>query len=390
MKTTGKIILFSFLAIGGGFIGNQLSQYYTSETSRNSAFNKKNNVNTQVTPVNLKHEVLTQSSHADLTYASEQTIKAVAHIQTHFVKEEMTYDPFMQLFYGREAYKIRERHGQSSGSGVVVSDDGYIVTNNHVVQDAKEIKVVLNDKTYAATLVGTDPSTDLAVIKIDGFDLEYTEFANSDELKLGEWVLAVGNPLNLQSTVTAGIVSAKNRNIDLLAGNYNPEKKVFPVESFIQTDAAVNSGNSGGALVNAQGELVGVNTAIASGTGYYTGYSFAIPSNIVKKVAFDLMTYGEVKRVQLGINLIENNSEVQKQYKLGTGNGVVIGNVLEGGNADKAGLKSMDVILEVEAKKIRSVAELQESIVLNNPGDKINLKVLRGENEKLIPVMMSR
>ena len=389
MKATSKIILFGFLAVGGGFAGSQLSNYYTNNTQENMYSDLNSANQAEVKAVNLlEGEPSVSTSHSDLTYASEQTIKSVAHIQTHFVKEEMSYDPFMRLFYGQEAYKIRERHGQSSGSGVVISKDGYIVTNNHVVQDAKDIKVVLNDKSYVATLVGTDPSTDLAVIKIDGFNLKYTEFANSDELRLGEWVLAVGNPLNLQSTVTAGIVSAKNRNIDLLAGNYNPEKNVFPVESFIQTDAAVNSGNSGGALVNAKGDLVGINTAIASGTGYYAGYSFAIPSNIVKKVAFDLMTYGEVKRVQLGINLIENNSEVQKQYNLGTGKGVVIGNVLEGGNADKAGLKSMDVILGVENKEIHSVAELQESLVLNNPGDKINLKVLRGEQEKLVPVMM--
>lgn len=389
MKSVGTTIIFGTLAIGGGFLGHQISNYY-SETSNIEIGTEQSNLeNKNIKQVNLMANS-GNMEFANLTYASEKTVQAVAHIQTHFVKEEMTYDPFMKLFYGQEAYKIRERHGQSSGSGVVISDDGYIVTNNHVVQDAKDIKVVLNDKSYIATLVGTDPSTDLAVIKVDGFGLRYTEFGNSDQLKLGEWVLAVGNPLNLQSTVTAGIVSAKNRNIDLLAGNFNPSENVFPVESFIQTDAAVNSGNSGGALVNANGQLVGINTAIASGTGYYTGYSFAIPSNIVKKVTYDLMTYGEVKRVQLGINLMENNSEVKKHYNLGTIAGVLIGNVIEGGNADKAGLKSLDVILEVENKSIQSVAELQESIVLNNPGDKITLKVLRGATEKLVEVMMAQ
>jgi serine protease Do len=390
MKNIVKIGLFGILAIGGGFLGQQLSGHLNLNNILDSKTGKTENSDNFIKPVNMVNESSATNTFADLTYASEQAVQAVAHIQTHFVREEMTYDPFMKLFYGQEAYKIRERHGQSAGSGVVISADGYIVTNNHVVQDAKEIKVVLNDKSYTATLVGTDPSTDLALIKIDGFKLKHTEFGNSDQLKLGEWVLAVGNPLNLQSTVTAGIVSAKNRNIDLLASNYNPDKNVFPVESFIQTDAAVNSGNSGGALVNARGELIGINTAIASGTGFYTGYSFAIPSNIVKKVAYDLMTYGTVKRVQLGINLLENNSEVEKQYNLGTGKGVVIGNVIEGGNADKAGLKSMDVILAVENKKINSVAELQESIVLNNPGDKIVLKILRGDNEKLIEVMMAQ
>ncbi|MFK8038233.1 MAG: S1C family serine protease [Crocinitomicaceae bacterium] len=388
MKSIGKAIFFGILAVGGGFGGHQISKSLTNTDTNQSEINTTPDKGF-IKPVNLNSNPV-NTGFSNLTFASEKTVQAVAHIQTHFVKEEMTYDPFMKLFYGQEAYKIRERHGQSSGSGVVISRDGYIVTNNHVVQDAKDIKVVLNDRSYVATLVGTDPSTDLAVIKIDGFNLKHTLFANSDELKLGEWVLAVGNPLNLQTTVTAGIVSAKNRNIDLLAGNFNPEKNVFPVESFIQTDAAVNSGNSGGALVNDKGELVGINTAIASGTGYYTGYSFAIPSNIVKKVTYDLMSYGEVKRVQLGINLMENNSEVEKQYNLGTGDGVLIGNVMEGGNADKAGLKSMDVILAVENRNINSVAELQESIVLNNPGDKIIIKVLRGETEKLIEVMMSQ
>ncbi|MFK8045409.1 MAG: S1C family serine protease [Crocinitomicaceae bacterium] len=391
MKIIGRTLLFSVLAVSGGFVGHQLSNIYLDKGSLTSEVAGTFDIAApKVIPVNLDKDERVVSGFSDLTYASEKTVKSVAHIQTHFVREEMTYDPLMKLFYGQDAYKIRERHGQSSGSGVVISSDGYIVTNNHVVQDAKDIKVILNDKSYVATLVGNDPSTDLAVIKIEGSNLPNTDFGNSDQLKLGEWVLAVGNPLNLQSTVTAGIVSAKNRNIDLLARNFDPEKNVFPVESFIQTDAAVNSGNSGGALVNASGELVGINTAIASSTGSYSGYSFAIPSNIAKKVTFDLMTYGEVKRVQLGIHLMENNSEVEKQYSLGTGEGVVIGDVLEGGNADKAGLKAMDVILSVANKNIRSVAELQAALVLNNPGDKILLKVLRGEKEQMVEVMMAQ
>ena len=221
---------------------------------------------------------------ANLTPASEKGVQSVVHITTEFVREEITYDPFLQLFYGEDAYKIQKRKGMASGSGVIISPEGYIVTNNHVVQDAKKITIHLDGNNYEADLIGTDPSTDLAVVKIDRKKLPYLDFSDSDNLRLGEWVLAIGNPLNLQTTITAGIVSAKNRNIDLLSGNYNPEEKVFPVESFIQTDAAVNSGNSGGALVNQNGELVGINTAIASGNGFYTGYSFAIPSNIVKKV----------------------------------------------------------------------------------------------------------
>ena len=324
----------------------------------------------------------------NLVPASEKAVESVVHITTHFVREEITYDPFMRLFYGEDAYKIRERRGQASGSGVIISPEGYIVTNNHVVQDAEKIEVVLNDNLYTAELIGTDPSTDLAVIKIAKSGLDYLEFGDSDELRLGEWVLAVGNPLNLQSTVTAGIVSAKNRNIDLLTANYDPEEGVFPVESFIQTDAAVNSGNSGGALVNQNGKLVGINTAIASGNGFYTGYSFAIPANIVKKVTYDLVKYGEVKRVQLGINILDNNSEVASQNALKTSEGVVITHVLKGGNADKSDLRERDIILSVEGTPTNSIAELKGKLALYKPGDKIDVQVLRGDEKKSIEVTM--
>ncbi|MFT6243708.1 MAG: S1-C subfamily serine protease [Salibacteraceae bacterium] len=198
--------------------------------------------------------------------AAEHKVASAVHIQKKVVTEEVTFDPFLKLFYGEDGYRKRQRHAQASDSGVVISPEGYIVTNNHVVQDAQEVTVNLNQKSYTAKIIGTDPSTDLAVLKIEAKGLAYSESRNSDELRLGEWVLAVGNPLNLQSTATAGIVSAKNRNIDVLTSSYNPEKNIFPIESFIQTDAAVNSGNSGGAHVNKRGELVGINTAISSGT----------------------------------------------------------------------------------------------------------------------------
>ncbi len=391
MKNTLTIALVGILSIGGGYLGHQASEYLSADKISNDVAITETEQNNFIKLVDFKmsEDSEGQCKYMDLTMASEKAVDAVAHIQTHFVREEITYDPILKLFYGKDAYKIRERHGKSSGSGVVMSADGYIVTNNHVVQDAKEITVMLKQKKYTATLVGTDPSTDLAVIKIDAKGLDYSAFGNSDNLKLGEWVLAVGNPLNLQSTVTAGIVSAKNRNIDLLTSNYNPKDNIFPVESFIQTDAAVNSGNSGGALVNVKGELVGINTAIASGTGFYAGYSFAIPSNIVKKVAFDLMTYGEVKRVQLGINLIQNNSDLMDEYQLGSEKGLVITNVIQGGNAEKSGLKPMDIILGVGNKSVQSVSELQASIVLNNPGDKVKLSILRGGTKKIVEVMMA-
>jgi len=324
----------------------------------------------------------------DLTYAAEKTVESVVHIETHFVTEEITYDPFLKLFYGEDGYRKRQRHGQASGSGVVISPEGYIVTNNHVVQDAQEVTVNLGQKSYNATIVGTDPSTDLAVVKIEAHGLDYTEFGNSDKLQLGEWVLAVGNPLNLQSTVTAGIVSAKNRNIDLLTSSYNPADNIFPVESFIQTDAAVNSGNSGGALVNQEGELVGINTAISSGTGYYTGYSFAVPSNIVKKVTYDLIKYGEVQRVQLGINIMDNNSEVQQLNKLATNKGVVVTGVVEGGNADNNGMKTKDIILAVGGENVNSTSQLQGKLAMYNPGDKIQISLMRGEVQKQVEITL--
>lgn len=324
----------------------------------------------------------------DLTLSAKKTVETVVYIQTHFIKEEITYDPYMKLFYGKDAYRKRERHGQASGSGVIISDDGYIVTNNHVVQDAKEITVTINQKIYTAKLIGTDPSTDIAVIKIDAKGLNYSEFGNSDNLHLGEWVLAVGNPLNLQSTVTAGIVSAKNRNIDLLTSNYNPKDNVFPIESFIQTDAAVNSGNSGGALVNKHGELMGINTAIASGNGFYTGYSFAVPSNIVKKVTFDLIEHGTVKRVRLGINIIDNSSKLQSDNNLVTDKGIVVSGVIEGGNAAINNLMIKDVILKLNGKPINSTSEFQGKMSMFNPGEKISLELARGSSIKTIELTL--
>ena len=322
-----------------------------------------------------------ECTNIDLTSASEKSVEAVAHITTEFTTEEITYDPILRLFYGEDAYRKRERHGMSSGSGVVIASNGYIVTNNHVVQDAHTIHVNIGDKKYGAKLIGTDPSTDLAVIKVEDSNMPYLEFDNSDDLKLGEWVIAVGNPLNLQTTVTAGIVSAKNRNIDLLTKDLDPEKNVFPVESFIQTDAAVNSGNSGGALVNSSGKLVGINTAIASGNGYYTGYSFAIPSNIVKKVAWDIIQFGKVKRVFLGITIHNNNSEVSKELGFHTNTGVVVAGISEDGVAAQSTLRKNDVILGIGNEKVSSVAEFQAKLMMYQPGEKLQLEVLRGDRE---------
>lgn len=384
MKKGVKVLLILILSISGGIIGQQIQINYLSDLGQKKEIIKDKIPVKQVSKI--KNEKTSEL--VDLTYASNKAVNSVVHIQTHFVREQMVYDPFLQLFYGENAYKIKEKHGQVSGSGVIISKDGYIVTNNHVVQDAKEIFVTLNHQKYIGKLVGTDPSTDIAVVKIDANGLVYLDMGNSDDLKLGEWVMAVGNPLNLQTTVTAGIVSAKNRNIDLLSSNYNPKENIFPVESFIQTDAAVNSGNSGGALVNVNGDLIGINTAIASGNGFYTGYSFAVPSNIVKKVTSDLIQYGKVIRVQLGANLVENNSDIQSKYSLSTSDGVIISQVIDGGSAQKSGLKVNDIIIEVDNQTINSIAKLQEILLQYKRGDSASIKIVRGQNHKVIEVFM--
>lgn len=271
--------------------------------------------------------------------------------------------------------------GGSSGSGVIVSMDGYIVTNNHVIDNATEIKVTLNDKRkFTAKVIGTDPSTDLAVIKIKSKELKeqelpVLEFDNSEEVQVGEWVLAVGNPFNLTSTVTAGIVSAKGRNIDILEDNYS-------IESFIQTDAAVNPGNSGGALINPDGKLVGINTAIITRSGRYEGYSFAIPSNLVRKVMKDLIEFGEVQRGFLGVTIEDISSEVAKKYDLGTLDGIYVKQVNEGSAAEEGGLKEGDVITHVNEIKVKTSPELQEQIGLFRPGNKISIDFIRDGEPK--------
>ena len=259
----------------------------------------------------------------------------------------------------------------SSGSGVIMSPDGYIVTNHHVVERSKDIKVTLSDKReYSAKLIGSDPSTDVALLKIEEFDLPFMLFGNSDSVRVGEWVLAVGNPFNLESTVTAGIVSAKGRNINILGS-------ISSIESFIQTDAAVNPGNSGGALVNTAGELIGINTAIITESGSYEGYSFAVPSNLVQKVIRDLREFGEVQRAYLGVNIEDLDSEVAREIGLPNADGVRVTRINHNGAAADAGLKAGDVILGVNHSHIRRTPELQEIVGRFRPGDRITLDYWR-------------
>lgn len=266
----------------------------------------------------------------------------------------------------------------SSGSGIIISSDGYIITNNHVIASGEEIEVTLPDKhSYKARLVGKDPTTDLALLKIEAYGLPTIPYGNSDDVQVGEWVLAIGNPYNLSSTVTAGIVSAKGRDINIL-------NSLYAIESFIQTDAVVNPGNSGGALVNINGELIGVNSAIMSESGGYEGYSFAIPSNLVKKVIDDLKTYGEVQRAVLGVTILNVNDEIAKDFRLPSVEGVFIRDIIENSSAHKAGLRINDVIIGINGRKTASVPELQEQVALFRPGDVVSLQVMRNGKRMLI------
>lgn len=274
-----------------------------------------------------------------------------------------------------------------SGSGVILTDDGYIVTNNHVVDGATKIEVVMNDKrSYIAEVVGTDKNTDLAVIRIAESDLPFLKLGNSDEVKVGHWVVAVGNPFNLNSTVTLGIVSAMGRNIDLIRSKGNK----YAIENFIQTDAAINPGNSGGALVNVAGELIGINTAIASETGSYAGYAFAVPVNLVKKVVNDIMKYGKVQRALLGVSIQDVNQMLAEEKGLADLKGVYVADVIEKGAAEKAGIKTGDVILKINGIEVNSGSKLQEEVGKNRPGDKIDITIRRkGEIKELQAILLS-
>ena len=327
----------------------------------------------------------------DLTYAAENAVKAVVNIeavQQVEMPRRRGYDPFLEFFGIPQGYdegpQFREQ--RAGGSGVIISEDGYVVTNNHVVDGASKLKVKLNDgRTFEAKLIGKDSATDLALLKIEAADLPTVPFGSSDALRLGEWVLAIGSPFDLQSTITAGIVSAKARNLGVIPND-------FSIEAFIQTDAAVNPGNSGGALVNTHGELVGINTLIKSQTGSYVGYSFAIPESIVRKVVVDLKEYGIVQRALLGIrygivdqDFIDNMGEETGIKELG---GAYVSSVVEGGSASEAGIRKGDVILDIDGVKINDNATLSEQIGRRRPNDKVKLSVKRDGKVKQIDVTL--
>ncbi len=324
---------------------------------------------------------LAQDNWPDFTYAAESAVDAVVYVKvTSSGGASQAPSSIFDFFFGYPEGSPKQRERVGSGSGVIIREDGYIVTNNHVIEGATKIEVTLNtNQTYPATLVGTDPATDVALLKIEAGGLPVIPFGDSDKLRLGEWVIAIGSPYDLRSTITAGIVSAKGRSMP----NYTGE---FKIESFIQTDAAVNPGNSGGALVDKSGNLVGINTAIISQTGSYAGYSFAVPSNIVKKIAYDLMDFGSVKRAILGITMREIDDKIAEELKLSTRNGVYIVEVSKSGAADKAGVKAGDVLVAIDSSKITTSSSVQEAVSRYSPGDKAVLTVIRDGKQKKLDV----
>jgi serine protease Do len=326
---------------------------------------------------NFAKNVGLSSEAVDFTAAAENTVHTVVHVKNLTVYN-VPSDPFMEFFYGHRGGGGQQTQ-VGTGSGVIISADGYIVTNNHVIKDATQLEVTLNNnKTYKANLVGTDSKMDIALLKIDADEkLPYATFGNSDNIKVGEWVLAVGNPYNLTSTVTAGIVSAKARDLSNKG-----------IQSFIQTDAAVNPGNSGGALVNTRGELVGINTMISSQTGSYVGYSFAVPSNLTRKIVEDLMEYGNVQRGVLGIEGGELNSTASKERGLSITTGVLIGKVTKNSGAEKAGLKINDVITKIDDKNIINFSDLTSYINTKRPNEVVKVGIMRGDKNMTIPVTL--
>lgn len=343
--------------------------------------------------------ITSSAGEVDFTQAAAAVTPAVVYIRTTYSASASNgggsdmEDLFGQMF-GQRVRPRRQTPQMASGSGVIISPDGYIVTNNHVVEKADKITVATNDhRTFQAKVIGTDPNTDLALIKITGTNLPVVKLGNSDDVRVGEWVLAVGNPFNLTSTVTAGIVSAKGRNIGIIGSEDNQDENINPfgptrnapaaprlnkaIESFIQTDAAINPGNSGGALVNTKGELIGINSAIASHTGSYEGYGFAIPINLAKKVLDDIEKYGSVKRGYIGVSFRELNEDAAKEFNVSTTNGLYVNDIVPGGGAEQAGVRKGDIITKVEGNTIYESSDLQERVGRLQPGDKVNITVLR-------------
>ncbi len=394
MKRFGSLILAAILGSG---ITIAVNKWMGNDASQNVKIEHVNGVpSSQVAyRINEKGEAVA----LDFTGTAEKVTQAVVHIKSsqtgNAVSRERNSNDPLQFFFGPNG-PMERGPSQSSGSGVIINADGYIVTNNHVVKDADIVEVTLSDnRSFEAEVVGTDPDTDLAVIKVNQKDLPYLSFVDSDKSRVGEWVLAVGNPFNLNSTVTAGIISAKGRNINIINSN-NPEIRSSQqqgstaIESFIQTDAAINPGNSGGALVNLDGGLLGINTAIASPTGSYSGYGFAVPSNIVSKIVEDLLAFGTVQRGWFGVQVGNVTSDVKKEFDLSVNEGAYVSGFAEGsGSAAKdAGVKEGDVVVKIDEAPIKSSSALIEYIGRKRPGDKISMTIDRKGKTVVIPVTL--
>jgi len=374
MKKILTLILASAL---GGILA--LGSYLIFFDSSNINHNTQSNTMPNVIPANYISKNLAAAEKTNFTAIAEKTVHAVVHVKNVSIAPANS-NSLYHFFYGGSNTGGQKIVG--TGSGVIISKDGYIITNNHVIKGAKKLEITLNNKeTYQAEVVGVDESSDIALLKINKDNLPYLPFGNSDNLQVGEWVLAVGNPFNLTSTVTAGIVSAKARDINISNNNTR-------IESFIQTDAAVNPGNSGGALVNVRGELIGINTAISSQTGSYIGYSFAVPSNISKKVIEDILEFGNVQRAYLGINYEELNSAKADDFGVASTEGVIITRVIDHGAAKESGLLANDIITKMDHIKIKKFADLQGFLGSKRPGDLVEISILRNENEKIIPVKL--
>ena len=384
MKTTTKMVLgaAAVMLFSSTVAGVTTYSMMKGEKENSGSFTEMFSPNPNVKLASMS---ATEAQPVDLTQAAELSLHAVVHIKsTQNGRDQIVrtpgdiFDYFFGDGYGR-AQRVRTQPRVGIGSGVIISKDGYIVTNNHVIDKADEISVTLNDnREFKGRLIGTDPSTDLALIKIEADDLPTIPVGDSDALKVGEWVLAVGNPFNLTSTVTAGIVSAKARTLGVYNGG---------IESFIQTDAAINEGNSGGALVNARGELVGINSVLTSPTGSYTGYGFAIPTSIMVKVVSDLKQYGTVQRAVLGIMGHDIDDRV-KDKDLGTVEGVYVADITEASAAANADIRKDDVITAIDGKKVKNMAELQEAMAKHRPGDKVKVTLLRAKKEMTVSVVL--
>jgi serine protease Do len=361
--------------IGAAIIGGLVAVFAYS-----ALIDKKESAITQARePVSLVSLKAGLDSTTDFTYAAEKTINAVVNVKTESTVQYR--NPIYEFFYG-EKYHGEEEPVTGIGSGVIITGDGYIVTNNHVIENSDKVTVTLNDKReFEAKVVGTDHSTDLALLKINTEGLPFITFGNSDALRVGEWVLAVGNPFNISSTVTAGIISAKGRSMSIIEDDYR-------IESFIQTDASVNRGNSGGALVNLKGEMIGINTAIVSPTGGNVGISFAIPSSIVQKVVKDLIEFGTVQRAIMGVQIAEITAELAKDKGLDQLQGVYVEKVNDNSAAKEAGIESGDIIIQINSITVKSPSELQEMVGRYRPGDKISVLVKRKDKTKQFEVTL--